>query len=59
MTTLLAHRINTLLLNPHASFPSERHDSAELIKEWRREQRCKLVPRPTEAEETQSEAEDE
>lgn len=41
--TLLPHRINTLLLNANAAFPSQAKDAKHLIKEWRYEQRCKLV----------------
>jgi hypothetical protein len=44
MTTLLAHRINTLLLNPQAPFPSEVRDGHELVLQWRRASRLRLVP---------------
>ncbi len=40
---LLSHRINTLLLNANAPFPSEIRDSHQLVKEWRCEQRLRLV----------------
>lgn len=41
-TSLLSHRINTLLLNANASFPSQAQDSRQLIKDWRHECRTKL-----------------
>ena len=41
--SLLSHRINTLLLNANAPFPSEIRDSHQLVKEWRCEQRLRLV----------------
>ena len=43
---LLSHRINTLLLNPEAPFPSQTRDSHELIKAWRNRQRLHVVDRP-------------
>jgi len=39
---LLSHRINTLLLNANASFPSQSQDAKQLVKDWRHEQRTKL-----------------
>lgn len=41
--TLLAHRINTLLLNANAAFPSQVKDAKDMVKEWRNAQRCRLV----------------
>ena len=46
MSTLLSHRINTLLLNPAAPFPSQTRDSHEFIKAWRNRQRLRLIARP-------------
>jgi hypothetical protein len=43
MTGLLKHRIQTLVLKEYATYPSQMKDSKDMIKEWRREQRCKLV----------------
>ena len=43
MTGLLKHRIQTLVLKEFAAFPSQTQDSKDMIKEWRREQRCRLV----------------
>lgn len=40
---LLSHRINQLLLNARAPFPSEVRDAHELVRKWRYEQRLKLV----------------
>lgn len=40
---LLSHRINQLLLNANASFPSQSKDAKEMINDWRRTQRCRLV----------------
>ena len=42
--TLLAHRINTLLLNANAPFPSEVRDGHELVLQWRRFSKLRLVP---------------
>ena len=43
---LLSHRINTLLLNANASFPSQSKGAKEMINDWRRTQRPRfhLVP---------------
>jgi hypothetical protein len=41
--TLIKHRIQTLMLNEFASFPSQVKDAKDMIKEWRRDQRCRLV----------------
>ena len=41
--SLLSHRINSLLLNARAPFPSEVKDGHELVKHWRLEQRLRLV----------------
>ena len=46
MTTLLSHRILGLCLRLDAPFPSEIHDSHELIKAWRNRQRLRLSARP-------------
>ena len=46
MTTLLSHRILGLCLRLDAPFPSEIHDSHELIKAWRNRQRLHVVDRP-------------
>ena len=40
---LLSHRINTLLLNANAPFPSEVNDGHAIVRQWRLEQRLKLV----------------
>ena len=42
--TLLAHRINTLLLNANAPFPSEVKDGHDMVLQWRRASRLRLVP---------------
>jgi hypothetical protein len=42
MSGLLSHRINQLLLNANASFPSQARDAKEMINEWRHEQRPKF-----------------
>lgn len=41
--SLLSHRINTLLLNAKAPFPSEVNDGHSAVRNWRLEQRLKLV----------------
>ena len=41
--SLLSHRINTLLLNANAPFPSEVRDGRELVRNWRMAQRLRLV----------------
>lgn len=46
MSKLLSHRINTLLLNARAPFPSEVQDAHEFVRKWRFEQRLRLVSRP-------------
>ena len=43
MTTLLAHRINTLHLRLDAPFPSEVRDGHELVLQWRKF-KLRLVP---------------
>lgn len=43
MSTLLSHRINTLLLNIKAPFPSETDDGHSIVRKWRLEQRLNLV----------------
>lgn len=43
MSGLLSHRINTLLLDANRAFPSQVRDSKEMLKEWRRGQRCRIV----------------
>lgn len=43
--TLIRHHVETLHLRPQASFPSQAQDAMQLIKDWRYEQRCKLVCR--------------
>lgn len=43
MTELLSHRINTLLLNARAPFPSEIKEAKDAVRSWRREQRLHLV----------------
>lgn len=40
---LLSHRIQTLMLNKDASFPSQAQDAKDMIKEHQRAQRCRLV----------------
>ena len=46
MTTLLSHRILSLMLNPSAPFPSQTRDSHEFIRAWRTRQRLRLIARP-------------
>ena len=41
--SLLSHRINTLLLNANAPFPSEINDGHQIVRQWRMEQRLRLV----------------
>ena len=41
--SLLSHRINTLLLNANAPFPSEVKDAHSFVRDWRFSQRLKLV----------------
>lgn len=41
--TDLSRRINQLLLNTKAPFPSEVRDSRDMVKGWRNAQRCRLV----------------
>lgn len=43
MTDLLEHRVKTLRLREDAPFPSECEDAQQLIREWRHEQRVRLV----------------
>jgi hypothetical protein len=38
-SSLLSHRINTLLLNAKSPFPSEIRDGQQMVKEWRHAQR--------------------
>lgn len=45
MSELLSRRINTLLLNARAPFPSQVKTAKEAIMAWRREQRLRLVER--------------
>lgn len=42
--TLISHRINTLLLNANAPFPSEVKDGHDMVLQWRRSSRLRLVP---------------
>ncbi len=42
--TLIKHRIQTLMLNEFASFPSQARDAKQMIKDWRHSQRMHLVP---------------
>lgn len=41
---LLSHRVETLHLRVDAPFPSEAQSARDMIKEWRRECRLRLVP---------------
>lgn len=40
---LLEFHIKNLHLKPNAPYPREQLDMRQMIKEWRAEQRCKLV----------------
>ena len=44
--TLIKHRIQTLMLNEFASFPSQAQDARQMIKDWRHEcrPRFSVVP---------------
>lgn len=40
---LLSHSIKWLKLSTTKPWPSESHGGKEMIKQWRAEQRCKLI----------------
>jgi len=42
--TLIKHRIQTLMLNLDAAYPSQARDAKQMIKDWRHSQRMHLVP---------------
>jgi hypothetical protein len=43
MTRILHDRIQSLHLNPESPFPSEIHDGHELVLQWRRRNRLRLL----------------
>ena len=47
MTSLLSHRIQTLLLNLNAAYPSQAQDAKQMIKDWRHEQRPRFSVVPS------------
>ena len=48
MSKLLSDRIKDLHLRPNAPYPSEVQDAHEMILQWRRTQRLKVVPKEQE-----------